>query len=201
MESLVSSLQQNNQMWADWVLGSHSLCFLGPLVWQAGVPAWMNDWKQGQDEGEGDSCGLAGDMGATEGADLYSTFFFSKFPPMPSCPRQSGNTTRQLLITIYTLFHKKVTFIGNFLLAPPKEGGCSQNPSIPWVRKEPACPKAEHTHACFIHQFSQINWQYLFSSYCRVGAGECQNQMCKIPSLPLRRSLFCLEKQRKDKIY
>lgn len=121
----------------------------------------MNNWKQGQDEGEGDGCGLAGDMGATEGADLYSTFFFSKCPPMPSCPRQSGNTTRQLLITIYTLFHKKVTFIGNFLLAPPKEGGCSQNPNIPWVRKEPACPKAEHTHACFIHQFGQINWQYL----------------------------------------
>lgn len=75
---------------------------------------------------------------------------------MSSCPRQSGNTTRQLLITIYTLFDKKVTFIGNFLLALPKEGGCSQNPSIPRVRKEPDCPKTEHKHACFIYQFSQL---------------------------------------------
>lgn len=83
----------------------------------------------------------------------------------------------------YFSLRKNFQFVGNFLLAPPKEGGCSQNPSIPWVRKEPDCHKAEHTHVCFI---SLANWQYLFSSYCRVGPGECQIQICKIPSLPLR---------------
>lgn len=179
-ESLVSFLQQDNHVWAEGTLGDHALCFVGPPVWLAAL-AWKNVWKQGKVEGGGGGWGMAGDMGATEGAGFYSTPFVSKHPPIAACLRQSGNTNRQVLITIYTLFNK------SHLLA-----------TFPWYflvfhgSKRTSLPKAEHTHSCFIPQFSQIIQQYLFSSNYGVGAGECQNQMCKIPFLPLRRSLFCL---------
>lgn len=67
--------------------------------------------------------------------------------PSPSALVQPHVSDNQgaLTGTIHTLVTKKVIFAGNVPLAPPREGGCSLNPGVPWVREEPAWPKVEHT--------------------------------------------------------
>lgn len=119
---------------AEGALGGHALCFVGPPV-VAGRPRPAGMSKSGR-EGR-----------RAEGA------LPRKVPPSPPHPppnallwRQvstnQANTDRRHPHTFQEGSH--VCWARSPCL-PPREVGCSLDPGVAWVRKEPACPQAEGT--------------------------------------------------------
>lgn len=96
-----------------------ALCFVGPTCVTGRLcPQGMNK--------SGNKCGSARGLQETRegngGASFHTTSFPSRCLPVAVCLNSQG-TPGQLLITIHTLFTKKVIFIDNFTpaLAAPRE--------------------------------------------------------------------------------
>lgn len=151
-------MQQDNPMWAEEVLGDHALCFVGPLVWLAGLTyrnecletragwgrrGWLRDCRRHE---------------AIEVADFYSTFF-SKHSPIPACSNQRTLTGSSSSLSIYLLIRK------SHLLATFSPGSSQTRLfSKPWYsmgQKRTSLPQGK-AYPCLLYPSFQTNKPAIF---------------------------------------